>query len=126
MGDLRDFPNFMGAVIDGKSFKTQATAIDEAREKAKIVAGGSYDDSDGWFVLPTVVETDDPDFRLMKEELFGPVVTVFVYPHDRYDETLDIVDIGSPYGLTGAVFARDRSAIDRRRTGSVMPPATCT
>ena len=113
IGDVRDFSNFMGAVIDGKSFKTQATAIDEAKAKAKIVAGGSYDDSDGWFVRPTVVETDDPDFRLMKEELFGPVVTAFVYPHDRYDETLDIVDNGSPYGLTGAVFARDRSAIDR-------------
>jgi 1-pyrroline-5-carboxylate dehydrogenase len=112
MGDVRDFSNFMGAVIDGKSFKTQATAIDEAKEKAKIVAGGSYDDSDGWFVRPTVVETDDPDFRLMKEELFGPVVTAFVYPHDRFADTLDLVDNGSPYGLTGAVFARDRSAID--------------
>ncbi|MFL6067274.1 MAG: L-glutamate gamma-semialdehyde dehydrogenase [Gaiellaceae bacterium] len=113
IGDVRDFSNFMGAVIDGKSFKTQATAIDEAKANAKIVAGGSYDDSDGWFVRPTVVETDDPDFRLMKEELFGPVVTAFVYPHDRYDDTLDLVDRGSPYGLTGAVFARDRSAIDR-------------
>src|SRR3954466_10462549 len=112
IGDVRDFSNFMGAVIDGKSFETQATAIDEAKAKAKIVAGGSYDDSEGWFVRPTVVETDDPDFRLMKEELFGPVVTAFVYPHDRYDETLDIVDKGSPYGLTGAVFARDRVAID--------------
>src|SRR3954471_23827065 len=95
IGDVRDFSNFMGAVIDGKSFKTQATAIDEARAKAKIVAGGSYDDSDGWFVRPTVVETDDSDFRLMKEELFGPVVTAFVYPHDRYDETLELVDNGS-------------------------------
>jgi 1-pyrroline-5-carboxylate dehydrogenase len=113
MGDVRDFSNFMGAVIDGSSFKTQATAIDEAKEKAKIVAGGSYDDSEGWFVRPTVVETDDPDFRLMKEELFGPVVTAFVYPHDRYEDTLDLVDKGSPYGLTGAVFARDRGAIDR-------------
>jgi len=112
MGDVRDFSNFMGAVIDGNSFKTQATAIDEAKEKAKIVAGGSYDDSDGWFVRPTVVETDDPDFRLMKEELFGPVVTAFVYPHDRYEDALELVDNGSPYGLTGAVFARDRSAID--------------
>ena len=113
VGDVRDFRNFMGAVIDGNSFKTQATAIDEAKQKAKIVAGGSYDDSEGWFVRPTVVETDDPDFRLLKEELFGPVVTAFVYPRNKYDETLDLIDNGSPYGLTGAVFARDRSAIER-------------
>jgi 1-pyrroline-5-carboxylate dehydrogenase len=113
VGDVRDFGNFMGAVIDGSSFKTQATAIDEAKEKATIVAGGSYDDSEGWFVRPTVVETDDPDFRLLKEELFGPVVTAFVYPHKKYDETLELIDNGSPYGLTGAVFARDRDVIER-------------
>jgi len=113
MGDVRDFGNFMGAVIDGSSFKTQATAIDEAKEKATIVAGGSYDDSEGWFVRPTVVETDDPDFRLLKEELFGPVVTAYVYPRKSYDETLELIDNGSPYGLTGAVFARDRDAIER-------------
>ncbi len=112
VGDVRDFGNFMGAVIDGNSFKTQATAIDEAKQKATIVAGGSYDDSEGWFVRPTVVETDDPDFRLMKEELFGPVVTAFVYPRKRYDEALELIDNGSPYGLTGAVFSRDRRAID--------------
>ena len=113
VGDVRDFGNFMGAVIDGNSFKTQATAIDEAKQKAKIVAGGSYDDSEGWFVRPTIIETEDPNFRLMKEELFGPVVTAFVYPHKKYDETLELIDTGSPYGLTGAVFARDRSAIEQ-------------
>jgi 1-pyrroline-5-carboxylate dehydrogenase len=113
VGDVRDFGNFMGAVIDGSSFKTQAAAIDEAKQKAKIVAGGSYDDSEGWFVRPTVVETEDPEFRLLREELFGPVVTAFVYPRKRYEEALDLIDNGSPYGLTGAVFARDRSAIDR-------------
>jgi 1-pyrroline-5-carboxylate dehydrogenase len=113
VGDVRDFGNFMGAVIDGSSFKTQATAIDEAKQKATIVAGGSYDDSEGWFVRPTVVETDDPDFRLMREELFGPVVTAFVYPRKRYEDALELIDNGSPYGLTGAVFARDRGAIDR-------------
>jgi 1-pyrroline-5-carboxylate dehydrogenase len=113
VGDVRDFGNFMGAVIDGNSFTTQATAIDEAKQNAKIVAGGSYDDSEGWFVRPTVVETEDPDFRLMKEELFGPVVTAFVYPHKKYDAALDLIDTGSPYGLTGAVFARDRSAIEQ-------------
>jgi 1-pyrroline-5-carboxylate dehydrogenase len=113
VGDVRDFGNFMGAVIDSNSFKTQAAAIDEAKQKAKIVAGGSYDDTEGWFVRPTVVETKDPDFRLLKEELFGPVVTAFVYPRKKYDETLELIDSGSPYGLTGAVFARDRDAIDR-------------
>jgi 1-pyrroline-5-carboxylate dehydrogenase len=112
MGDVRDFKNFVGAVIDGSSFKTQATAIDEAKEHATIVAGGAYDDSEGWFVRPTIVETDDPDFRLMKEELFGPVVTAFVYPRGRWQETLQLADKGSPYGLTGAVFARDRSAVE--------------
>ncbi len=113
MGDVRDFSNFMGAVIDANSFKTQKAAIDEAKQKASIVAGGTYDDSEGWFVRPTVVETDDPGFRLLKEELFGPVVTAYVYPHDKYGDALDLIDKGSPYGLTGAVFARDRAAIDR-------------
>jgi 1-pyrroline-5-carboxylate dehydrogenase len=113
VGDVRDFGNFMGAVIDESSFKTQAAAIDEAKQEAKIVAGGSYDDSEGWFVRPTVVETDNPDFRLLKEELFGPVVTAFVYPRKKYDETLELIDSGSTYGLTGAVFARDRDAIEQ-------------
>ena len=112
MGDVTDFGNFVGAVIDRSSFKTQATAIDEAKEKATIVAGGEYDDSEGWFVRPTIVETDDPDFRLLKEELFGPVVTAFVYPRKGWRDVLELADKGSPYGLTGAVFARDRRAID--------------
>jgi 1-pyrroline-5-carboxylate dehydrogenase len=112
MGDVADFRNFLGAVIDRNSFKTQATAIDEARETAAVVAGGEYDDSDGWFVRPTVVETEDPNFRLLKEELFGPVVTAFVYPRRKWQETLELADKGSPYGLTGAVFAQDRGAIE--------------
>jgi 1-pyrroline-5-carboxylate dehydrogenase len=112
MGDITDFRNFVGAVIDRSSFKTQATAIDEAKEKATIVAGGEYDDSEGWFVRPTIVETSDPDFRLLKEELFGPVVTAFVYPRKSWRDVLDLADKGSPYGLTGAVFARDRRAIE--------------
>jgi 1-pyrroline-5-carboxylate dehydrogenase len=111
MGDVSDFSNFLGAVIDGNSFRTQKEAIDEAREHATIVAGGSYDDSEGWFVRPTVVETTDPDFRLLREELFGPVVTTYVYPKNKFDETLELVDRGSPYGLTGAIFARDRDVI---------------
>jgi 1-pyrroline-5-carboxylate dehydrogenase len=112
MGDVSDFRNFVGAVIDGGSFATQATAIDEAKEKATIVAGGQYDDSEGWFVRPTIVETSDPDFRLLREELFGPVVTAFVYPRKSWREVLELADKGSPYGLTGAVFARDRRAIE--------------
>jgi 1-pyrroline-5-carboxylate dehydrogenase len=74
--------------------------------------GGEVDDSEGYFVRPTVVETSDADFRLLREELFGPVVTAFVYPEQRWDETLQLIDRGSPYGLTGAIFARDRGAIE--------------
>jgi 1-pyrroline-5-carboxylate dehydrogenase len=116
MGDVGDFSNFMGAVIDGSSFKTQREAIDEAnasKGKASVLVGGGYDDSDGWFVEPTVIETTDPDFRTMREELFGPVVTAFVYDEKRYDDTLDLIDAGAPYGLTGAVFSRDRSGVER-------------
>src|SRR5947199_3488441 len=105
----------MGAVIDKGSFATQKQAIDEAKAskgKPSVLVGGGYDDSDGWFVEPTVIETSDPDFRTMKEELFGPVVTAFVYDEGRYDEALDLIDAGAPYGLTGAVFARDRAAVE--------------
>ena len=114
MGDVADFQNFMGAVIDASSFKTQRQAIEEAKaaDKAKVLVGGGYDDSEGFFVEPTVIETDDPDFRTMKEELFGPVVTTFVYPEGEYGETLELIDKGAPYGLTGAVFARERDAVE--------------
>jgi len=118
MGDVADFSNFVGAVIDASSFATQKEAIEEAKAangKASIVAGGSYDDSDGWFVQPTVIETSDPDFRTMKEELFGPVVTAFVYDDSRYEDTLELVDTGTSYGLTGAVFARDLRAVETAR-----------
>jgi 1-pyrroline-5-carboxylate dehydrogenase len=116
MGDVADFSNFVGAVIDGNSFATQKAAIEEAKASngmAQVIAGGGYDDSDGWFVQPTVIETSDPDFRTMKEELFGPVVTAFVYDDSRYEDTLDLIDNGTTYGLTGAVFARDLGAIER-------------
>jgi 1-pyrroline-5-carboxylate dehydrogenase len=118
MGDVGDFSNFMGAVIDKNSFATQKQAIDEAgasNGKASVLVGGGYDDSEGWFVEPTVIETNDPDFRTMREELFGPVVTAFVYDEKRYEETLDLIDGGAPYGLTGAVFSRDRAAVDMAR-----------
>jgi 1-pyrroline-5-carboxylate dehydrogenase len=116
MGDVSDFGNFMGAVIDRDSFQTQKQAIEEAEAgngKAHVLVGGDVDDEDGWFVRPTVIETTDPDFRTLKEELFGPVVTAFVYEDDRYDDALDLIDSGTTYGLTGAVFARERAAVDQ-------------
>jgi 1-pyrroline-5-carboxylate dehydrogenase len=114
MGDVADFRNFMGAVIDGASFNTQAAAIDEAKASADtdIVVGGGYDDSEGFFVEPTVIETRNPEFRTMREELFGPVVTTYVYDEGRWDDTLRLIDRTAPYGLTGAVFSEDRAAID--------------
>jgi 1-pyrroline-5-carboxylate dehydrogenase len=115
VGDPSDFTNFMGAVIDAASFRTQRDAIEEAKadDGAEVLVGGGYDDSEGYFVEPTIVETRDPDFRLMREELFGPVVTAFVYPERDWERTLELVDRGAPYGLTGAVFARDRTAIEQ-------------
>jgi 1-pyrroline-5-carboxylate dehydrogenase len=114
VGDPRDFTNFMGAVIDGSSFRTQTEAIDEARRSgAEIVAGGEADDSEGWFVRPTVVRTEDPGFRLLRDELFGPVVTAYVYDERRWEETLRLVDETAPYALTGAVFSDDRYAVDQ-------------
>ena len=113
MGDVADFSNFMGAVIDGSSFATQRDAIAEARAAgAEIVAGGGTDDAEGWFVEPTVVMTDDPGFRLLRDELFGPVVTAYVYPENEWEDTLRLVDETAPYALTGAVFAEDRYAVE--------------
>ena len=113
MGDVADFENFMGAVIDASAFKTHAKAIEEARAAgAEIVAGGSTDDSEGYFVSPTVIATEDKGFRLLRDELFGPIVTTYVYDEKRWGETLELVDETAPYGLTGAVFATERSAID--------------
>jgi 1-pyrroline-5-carboxylate dehydrogenase len=114
VGDVSDFSNFMGAVIDANALKTQRDAIDEAKAatSAEVLVGGGVKDDEGFFVEPTVIETDDPDFRTMREELFGPVVTAYVYPEQKWDDTLELVDQTAPYGLTGAVFARDRSAIE--------------
>src|SRR2546421_321426 len=112
VGDVADFGNFMGAVIDGASFETQKQAIEEAKHDAgtEIVVGGGDDDSRGFFVDPTVIETRDPDFRLMREEIFGPVVTTYVYDEGKWDDTLGLIDRTAPYGLTGAVFSADRAA----------------
>jgi 1-pyrroline-5-carboxylate dehydrogenase len=113
MGDVADFSNFMGAVIDASSFKTQREAIEEARahRKTKVITGGGVDDSVGYFVEPTIIETRDPDFRLLRDELFGPVVTCYVYPENEFEQTLDLVDETAPYGLTGSIFADDRTAV---------------
>src|SRR6059036_818903 len=114
MGDVADFSNFMGAVIDSKALATQREAIEEAKSAAKttVLVGGGIEDKEGFFVEPTVIETEDPNFRTMRDELFGPVVTAYVYPEKQWDDTLELVDRTAPYGLTGAVFARDRAAIE--------------
>ena len=115
MGDPRDFRNFVGAVIDQEAHDKITGYIEHARrtDGLEIVAGGGHDDEEGWFVEPTVVLSDDPRSRLMCEEIFGPVLTVHVYPDGGYDRALELVDGTSPYGLTGAVFARDRDAVRR-------------
>ena len=113
MGDVADFRNFMGAVINRRSFDRQAEAIAEARARPghTVLVGGETDASEGWFVRPTVVVAEDPESRLLREELFGPVLTVMVYRDSEYEATLDLVDRSVPYALTGAVFANDRRAI---------------
>jgi len=113
MGDVADLSNFMGAVIDESSFETQREAIEEARghEDTEVVVGGGVDSERGWFVEPTVIETRDPDFRLLRDELFGPVVTTYVYDESDWDGALELIDRTAPYGLTGAVFAEDRAAV---------------
>jgi 1-pyrroline-5-carboxylate dehydrogenase len=111
MGDVRDFRNFMGAVIDRKAFGKIGEYLDEAKKSASIVAGGTRDDAKGYFIAPTLVETKDPGYRLLCEEIFGPVVTTYVYDDAQFSETLDIVDRTSPYALTGSIFARERTAV---------------
>jgi 1-pyrroline-5-carboxylate dehydrogenase len=111
MGDVRDFRNFMGAVIDARAFKKISGFIDGARTGAKILAGGHCDDATGYFIRPTLIETTDPAYRTLCEEIFGPVVTAHVYDDGKWAETLRLVDHTSPYALTGAVFAQDRQAV---------------
>lgn len=113
MGDVSDLKNFMGAVIDQASFDKLQAAIEEARSSPdmEIVTGGGCDAGEGWFVEPTVIEARDPLVRHMREELFGPVLTVYPYDERRWVETLELVDSGSLYALTGSVFATDQSAV---------------
>ncbi len=113
MGDVTDFRNFMGAVIDRNAFETIRGYIDFARSSSdmEVPIGGGCDDSRGFFIEPTVVESQNPRSKPMVEEIFGPVLTVFVYPEGEFQETLQVCDQSSPYALTGAIFALDRNAI---------------
>jgi 1-pyrroline-5-carboxylate dehydrogenase len=115
MGDPADFRTFVGAVIDRKAYESIDGYVELARSTpgARIVVGGKSDASTGWFISPTIVEATDPRHRLMEEEIFGPVLTIHVYEDDKLDETLALCDGTSPYALTGAIFARDRSAVIR-------------
>lgn len=114
IGGTEDFTNFFNAVIDEKSFDKLAKYIDRAKEsnEAEIVVGGTYDKSKGYFIHPTIIEASKPDYETMVEELFGPVLTVYVYEDARFEETLDIVDTTSIYALTGSIIAQDRYAIN--------------
>jgi 1-pyrroline-5-carboxylate dehydrogenase len=113
MGDPRDFTNFLTAVINKSAFDKIVGYIEDARasDEAEVLAGGEYDGAEGWFVRPTLIRARKPDYVAMCEEIFGPVMTVYVYDDDDWAETLRLVDATSPYALTGAVFARDRAAI---------------
>jgi 1-pyrroline-5-carboxylate dehydrogenase len=113
MGDVQDLGNFMGAVIDRKAYDRIAGYIAQARQArgASLVAGGGVDDRTGYFIQPTVIEVDDPQFVTMREEIFGPVLSVYVYPDAQWADVLKLVDSTSPYALTGAVFAQERGAL---------------
>jgi 1-pyrroline-5-carboxylate dehydrogenase len=115
MGIVDDFTNYINAVIDEKSFNSLAKYIDAVKNsdgKAKIICGGTYDKSKGYFITPTIIETTDPNYVTMCEELFGPVLTVYVYDENNWEQMIETVDKTSGYALTGAIFATDRYAID--------------
>ncbi|HEV7680457.1 MAG TPA: L-glutamate gamma-semialdehyde dehydrogenase [Candidatus Dormibacteraeota bacterium] len=118
MGDPADFSTFLGAVIDERAFRKHEAALRAASSDPHLrtIAGGEADSSAGWFVRPTIFETDDPGHELMQRELFGPILTVYPYPEDAWESTLDLVDSTSPYALTGAVFAQDRVAVEQAMT----------
>jgi len=114
MGTVEDFSNFINAVIDEKSFDKIAKYVEDAKKdpKAKVLVGGEYDKSKGYFIQPTIIEAMDPKYVTMCEEIFGPVLTIHVYDSEKFEETLDMVDDTSPYALTGSIIARDRNAIE--------------
>ncbi len=111
IGDVRDFRNFMGAVIDKKAFDKISGYIDDGKKNAKVIQGGGCKGDEGYFIEPTLVESTDPSYRLLCEEIFGPVLSVYAYDDAKWQETLEHVDRTSPYALTGCVFAKDRGAI---------------
>jgi len=111
MGDVRDFRNFVSAVIDAKAFEKIGEYIAHAKGSATILQGGAVKGDEGYFIEPTLIETTDPGYKLLCEEIFGPVVTAYVYPDNQWHETLDVMDRTSPYALTGAVFSRDRQGV---------------
>jgi 1-pyrroline-5-carboxylate dehydrogenase len=111
MGDVADFRTFIGAVIDKKAFDRISAYLEDAKKNAKVIQGGNVHGEQGYFVEPTLIETKDPAYRLLCEEIFGPVVTAYVYPDDQWPEVLTTIDRTSPYALTGSVFSTDRSAI---------------
>ncbi|MFN2362767.1 MAG: L-glutamate gamma-semialdehyde dehydrogenase [Halarsenatibacteraceae bacterium] len=117
VGPVEDFTNFINAVIDHTAFKDITEYIDHAREssQAKILAGGDYDDSNGFYIDPTIVLAEEPDYKSMKEEIFGPVLTIYLYDSEEYEETLRLCDKTSPYALTGAIFSKDREATVKAR-----------
>jgi 1-pyrroline-5-carboxylate dehydrogenase len=114
MGTAEDFSNFINAVIDRKSFTKLAKYIDEAKaaSDAEVIAGGSYDDTEGYFIRPTIIETSNPKYATMCDELFGPVLTIHVYEDDKFEETMELLDSTSEYALTGSIFAQDRNDIN--------------
>ncbi|MEL7124193.1 MAG: aldehyde dehydrogenase family protein, partial [Bacteroidota bacterium] len=114
MGTVEDFGNFINAVIDERAFDKIAAYIDQAKtdENVEVLIGGGHDKTEGFFIEPTVLVAADPNYRTMCEEIFGPVLTIYVYEDDKYEETLTILDETSPYGLTGAIFAKDRQVIE--------------
>ena len=120
MGDVRDFRNFMGAVIDRKAFDKIAATSTTRRSTRRSWPGAGRTREKGYFIEPTLVETDDPGYRLLCEEIFGPVVTAYVYDDAKWEETLRLVDETSPYALTGAVFANDRAAVRRGGGGAAQ------
>lgn len=115
VGTVEDFTNFINAVISETSFDKIAAYLDRANadDSVEVVAGGTYDKSEGYFIAPTVLRVDDPKYATMCEELFGPVLSIYVYEDDQFEETMDILDESSPYALTGALFAVDRQVIEK-------------
>ena len=113
MGSVEDFSNFINAVIDEKSFNNIVNYIENAKKdaNAEIIAGGNYDKSKGYFIEPTVIEAKDPNYVSLCEEIFGPVLTVYVYDENKFEETIELVNTTSPYALTGSIIAKDRNAI---------------